>query len=167
MQVVLREERAGDLAIIRRITTEAFAGTAHGSGNEAALVDALRDTGALSLSLVVAEDGEVLGHVAFSPVTVGEAGSGWYGLGPVSVTPERQGQGLGRALIREGLDRLEAAGAAGCVVVGDPAFYGRFGFANNPNLRLDGVPQEYFMQLSFRDQAAAGTVTYHPAFDGV
>ena len=147
------------------MTTDAFAGTAYGSGTEAAIVDALRRDGALSLSLVAEEGGKILGHVAFSPVRAGSVPSGWYGLGPVSVRPDRQGQGIGAALIRDGLARLKSAGAAGCVVLGNPTYYRRFGFVNDPALRLEGVPQDYFMRLLFRGESPEGAVTYHPAFD--
>jgi len=95
---------------------------------EARVIDALRVAGALARSLVATQGGEVVGHVAFSPVTInGEAGD-WYGLGPVSVWPDRQRRGIGQALIREGRRRLQGMGAGGCVLLGDPAYHARFGF---------------------------------------
>jgi putative acetyltransferase len=104
--------------------------------------------------------------VAFSPVTVSDRRSGWYGLGPISVKPARQGQGIGSALVREGIRRLELRNAACCVLLGDPAYYGRFGFEADPALRLNGVPPEYFLRLAFSQVYGDGTVSYHPAFNG-
>ena len=158
-------ERPEDADAIRAVTTAAFADAAHASGTEAAIVDALRKAGALTLSLVAREQERVVGHVAFSPITIDGTDRGWYGLGPVSVDPTRQRRGIGRALILHGLSRLRERAAAGCVVVGDPAYYRRFGFAPDPALRLDGVPPEYFLCLLFAAAPPAGTVGYHSAFD--
>lgn len=167
----IRPEQPGDTHAIRALTTAAFATAPHSSGTEAAIVDGLRAVGALTLSLVaVAGDAgptAILGHVAFSPVTIDGADCGWFGLGPVSVRPDRQRGGIGSGLIREGLRRLRAMGAGGCVVLGDPAYYGRFGFAADPALVLEGVPPEYFMRLGFGAEAPAGAVRYHAAFGGV
>ena len=166
----IRAEQPGDIGAIRALTTEAFATAPHRSGTEAAIVDGLRAAGALTLSLVaVTGDGTdkaLLGHVAVSPVTIDGADRGWFGLGPVSVRPGRQRDGIGSALIREGLGRLRENGAGGCVLLGDPAYYGRFGFAADPALVLEGVPPESFMRLAFGGDVPAGTVRYHAAFDG-
>ncbi len=162
----IRTEQPADSDAIRALTTEAFATAPHSSGTEAAIVDGLRKAGALTLSLVAVEGEEIVGHVAFSPVTIGGAECDWFGLGPVSVHPGRQRGGIGSGLIREGLRRLRENGAAGCVLLGDPAYYGRFGFANDLALVLEGVPPEYFMRLGFGAKLPAGTVRYHAAFDG-
>lgn len=164
--MLIRPEQPEDTDAIRALTTEAFASAPHSSGTEAAIVDALRAAGALTLSLVAIEGNEIVGHVAFSPVTIDGAERGWFGLGPVSVRPGRQRGGIGSNLIREGLQRLRAMGAAGCVLLGDPGYYGRFGFAADPALVLEGVPPEYFMPLGFGAEVPAGTVRYHAAFDG-
>ncbi|RIK87761.1 MAG: GNAT family N-acetyltransferase [Hyphomicrobiales bacterium] len=164
----IRNETATDKAAIRRITEAAFAGAGHASGTESAIVDALREAGTLTLSLVAEDGGEVVGHVAFSPVAIGEGApeslGGWFGLGPVSVRPDRQRKGIGAALIREGLSRLRGQGAGGCVVMGDPDYYLRFGFGHDPDLRFEGVPPEYFMRLVLKGRGPAGAVTYQPAF---
>ncbi|HEY0969374.1 MAG TPA: N-acetyltransferase [Gemmatimonadales bacterium] len=89
---------------------------------------------------------------------------GWVGLGPVSVRPDRQGEGVGAALIREGLTVLRARGSDGCVVVGNPRYYLRFGFGHDPDLSFEGVPPEYFMRLVFKGRAPSGPVTYQPEF---
>ena len=163
MGVRIRDETPADAAAISALVTEAFAGAAHSSGTEAAIVEKLRDTDALTVSLL-AVDGEILlGHVAISPVSI--AGSnGWYGLGPVSVRPENQRNGIGSALIRAALQRIEAMGADGCVVVGEPDYYGRFGFVHRAAITLGEVPPPYLQALAFRGTLPTGEVHYHPAF---
>jgi putative acetyltransferase len=162
----IRPEAPGDHAAIGAVTGAAFAGAAHASGTEAAIVEALRAAGALTLSLVAVAEGEIVGHAAFSPVMVAGRAVGWFGLGPVSVRPDRQGEGIGSALIRDGLSRLEAAGGRGCVVLGDPAFYRRFGFEQDPGLRYEAAPAEYFLRRVLRGAGPVGRVGYHPAFGG-
>lgn len=164
----IRLERPEDAAIIHALTDAAFAGKAFSDGTEAAVVAGLRAAGALTLSLVATgprgEDGEIWGHVAFSPVTVDGADCGWYGLGPVSVWPERQRGGVGQGLIREGLSRLRALGAGGCVLTGDPGYYRRFGFENDPGLRYAGAPAWAFQCLTLSGPRPSGQVRFHPAF---
>ncbi|MGB3875600.1 MAG: N-acetyltransferase [Shinella zoogloeoides] len=164
--MILRPERDGDIDAIRALTERAFRTAPHADGTEHLIIDRLRAAGALTLSLVAEEGGAVVGHVAFSPVSVSDGSAGWYGLGPISVDPSRQGGGIGSRLVREGLARLEALGAAGCVLLGDPAYYGRFGFEPDPRLTLDGVPPEYFMRVAFSPVYGEGTVSYHPGFYG-
>lgn len=159
----IRAERPDDADAIRRITQTAFALAEHSSGTEGAIVDALRTAGALAVSLVATIDDEVVGHIAFSSVTIGTA-TGWFGLGPVSVRPDMQKQGIGGALVGEGLIRLRAMHARGCVVLGDPGYYQRFGFAHDPAIRYEGVPPEYFLRLSFDGSGASGKVVYHEGF---
>ncbi len=131
------------------------------------MIAALRAAGALTVSLVAEIDGRVVGHVAFSPVTASDGTPDWYGLGPVSVLPEYQRQGIGSALIREGLARLEALQARGCCVVGHPGYYGRFGFENTSELGHEGVPPEAFFVLPFDGECPRGTVAFHEAFGAV
>ena len=161
----IRPERPADVDAIRALTTAAFAGARYSSGAEAGIVDALRADGVLTVSLVAEEDGEVIGHVAFSRVQVDTAGGDWFGLGPVSVAPARQGQGVGRALVRAGLERLEAMGAGGCVVLGELGYYGRFGFESDPELRYGDAPAAYFQRLIFKGPAPSGQVRFHPVFE--
>lgn len=163
--MLIRPETLQDATAIRQITQAAFAGHAHGTQPEHLLVEALRDAGVLSVSLVAERHNEVVGHVGFSPVTIDSEACGWFGLAPLSVRPDKQHQGIGRALVMEGLQILKGMGARGCVVLGDPAFYAHFGFHPSPNLRLDGVPPEYFMALAFATAIPHGRVDYHPAFD--
>lgn len=160
----LREEADRDFADIADLITRAFAQAPHRSGTEAAIVAALRDSGALHLSLVAEAGGILIGHIAFSPVAISSGARGWYGLGPISVAPEHQGRGVGAALIRAGLSRLSAQGAAGLVLLGDPAFYARFGFVADPRLKLPGVPAQYFQSRLLLGPMAEGEVRYAAAF---
>lgn len=164
LHIVVREEAGDDAAAIDTLTRAAFLGQPHSQQTEHLIVQALRSAGALSLSLVATLDAEVVGHLACSPVTVGGVDPGWWGLGPVSVLPARQRAGIGSALVRSSLRRLAERGVAGCVVLGAPAFYGRFGFAPQPGLVYPGAPAEFFMAASLAGTAPTGEVRYHPAF---
>ena len=164
MKMEIREERQGDEAAIEAVTAAAFAGHPHSDGREPAIVAGLRAAGALHLSLVADEAGVILGHVTFSPVSLNGEDLGWMGLGPVSVLPDRQGMGIGSALIRAGLAQLEAAGCPGVVLLGEPDYYARFGFAAHAGLVLPGVPPAYFMARAFAGRVPTGEVAYHPAF---
>lgn len=159
-----RPESTVDLAAIHAVTARAFDGAPHSDGSEPNIVRTLRDAAALAVSLVAELDGIVVGHVAISAVTVTDGSRAWYGLGPISVDPALQGRGIGSHLMRAGLHRLTELGAAGCVVLGDPAYYGRFGFAVDHGLVYPGVPAQYFMALAFGASKPQGEVTYHPAF---
>lgn len=163
--VKIRPERPADADAIGDVTQRAFLAAPHRSGTEASIVAALRHAGALSVSLVAELDGRVVGHIAFSPVQVSDGSSGWHGLGPLSVDPAAQRGGIGSALAAEGLERLRRLGARGCVLLGDPQFYGRFGFAATPGLVLPGLPAEYFLALPLGAAPAQGQVKYHAAFD--
>ncbi len=164
MNIEIRPERAGDADIIRGLTEDAFKFNDHSNGTEGAIIDALREADALTISLVAVIDNETVGHIAFSPVTIEGDHLGWFGLGPVAVRPDLHKRGIGSALIRDGLARLKQAGARGCVLVGDPAYYGRFGFENDPAMRYEDVPPEYFMRLAFDGSAPTGRVRFHAGF---
>ncbi|AGW93787.1 MULTISPECIES: GNAT family N-acetyltransferase [Cupriavidus] len=165
MSLHIRPEVPSDADRIAQLTTAAFRAAPHASQTEAFIVNALRCAGQLTVSLV-AQDGEVLvGHVAVSPVWVSSGAAGWFGLGPISVAPDRQGQGIGTQLMQAALAELRRLRAAGCVVLGDPGYYGRFGFAARPGLVLEGVPPEYFQALAFNGGYPSGTVRYHDAFN--
>lgn len=158
-------ERVGDEAAIAEVTAEAFRGHPYSHGREAAVIAMLRREGALSVSLVARIGGDVVGHIAASAVAVGETGApGWYGLGPLSVVPQRQRRGLGSALMRAVLDELVRRGARGCVLVGLAEYYLRFGFRNDPALTVDGVPPQYCLSLRLVPNTDAGPVKFHAAF---
>lgn len=143
---------------------QAFRGHPHSDQTEHLIVNGLRRAGALALSLVAEADGQIVGHVAFSSVVVGDGTENWYGLGPVAVLPEWQRQGIGQALIERGLVELRTGGAEGCVVLGDPGYYGRFGFQHRPDCYFEGVPAEYLQSLAFGPIWPCGKVIYHQAF---
>ena len=146
------------------LTVAAFRTLEISNHTEQFIVAALRAAGALTVSLVAEMDGRVVGHIAFSPVTISDGTPDWYGLGPVSVLPAYQRQGIGKALIREGLSRLKDLHARGCCLVGHPDYYRKFGFINMPGLVLEGVPQEVFFALSFDGHTPQGTVAFHEGF---
>lgn len=164
MSPVIRQESPSDVAAIHAVTVAAFLDAPHTDHTEQFIVDALRKAGALTISLVAEEAGEVTGHVAISPVSVSDGSAGWYGLGPISVRPELQGRGIGSLLMQAALRLLRERGAAGCVLLGDPAYYSRFGFKPEAGLVLPDVPQEYFQALPFGESLPHGVVTYHEAF---
>lgn len=164
MSFVIRNEEAADRAAIGELTTAAFLTAAHASGTEAAIVRDLRAASALVLSLVaVGAGGEIVGHAGFSPVETDMPGR-WFGLGPLSVAPTQQRAGIGSALVRAGLAQLSGMAAAGVVLVGEPAYYGRFGFAARPGLVCDGVPDLYVQALAFDIPPAWARIAFHPAF---
>jgi putative acetyltransferase len=162
--MIIRNEVESDIEAIAEITKIAFASLAISQHTEQFIIAALRAAGALTVSLVAQIGRDVVGHVAFSPVTISDGSPDWYGLGPVSVLPRHQRQGIGTALINEGLSLLKTRGAKGCMLVGEPAYYQRFGFRNLPALTLEGVPQQYFLALPFEDPTPTGAVTFHTAF---
>lgn len=162
--MIIRNETEADIQVIAEVTETAFRTCPYGEHTEQFIIAALRAAGALAVSLVAEIDGNVVGHVAFSPVTISDGSPDWYGLGPVSVLPRHQRQGIGTALVNEGLSLLKARGGKGCVLVGEPAYYQRFGFRNFPALTLEGVPQQYFLALPFGDELSKGTVVFHSAF---
>ena len=163
-KIVIRDERKADIDVITEVTVAAFATLEISDHTEQFIIRALRSAGALTLSLVAEVDGRVVGHIAFSPVTLSDGSRNWYGLGPVSVLPEYQRRGIGGALIEEGLSRVKKLGANGCCLVGHPQYYSRFGFENVAGLGLEGVPKEAFFALSFEGSYPQGDVIFHDAF---
>jgi putative acetyltransferase len=163
--VHLRTEAPEDVAAIQAVTEAAFRHQPHSRQTEAQVLDALRRAQALTLSLTARRQGEVVGHAAFSPITISGGALGWHCLGPLSVRPAQQGMGIGTALVWHGLRTLRQLGAAGCVVLGEPAYYGRFGFHSTPALRLEGAPPGCFLVRPFERLIPMGTVHLHDAFD--
>ncbi len=163
-KIVIRNETPDDVAAIRDVTVAAFKTLEISQHTEQFIVEALRAAKDLTLSLVAEMDGCVIGHIAFSPVTISDGTPNWYGLGPVSVLPEHQRKGIGTTLIEEGLSRLKDMNARGCCLVGHPEYYRKFAFKNATGLMLEGVPPEVFFALSFDGHIPQGTVTFHEAF---
>jgi putative acetyltransferase len=162
--IKIRNETDADVSIITEVTVAAFSTLEISNHTEQFIIEALRAAKALTLSLVAEIDDRVVGHIAFSPVTISDGTTHWYGLGPVSVLPEYQRQGVGKALIQEGLSRLKNLGAKGCCLVGHPQYYRKFGFENIAGLVHAGVPQEVFFALSFDGHFPNGNVTFHEGF---
>jgi putative acetyltransferase len=164
MKVAVRSETDADVVPITEVTVAAFKTLEISNHTEQFIIKALRVDKALTLSLVAELDGKVVGHIAFSPVTISDGSLNWHGLGPISVLPELQRQGIGKSLIHEGLALLKAMGSKGCVLVGDPNYYQRFGFGNIPSLVHKGIPQEVFLALPFDEKIPQGTVVFHEGF---
>lgn len=144
--MLIRVEAPSDMLAIDALNKAVFPTHA-----EADLVASLREKGLITLSLVACDDdGQVCGHALFSSVTIEGEDVGVQGLAPVCVTQAHQNQGVANQLIREGLEMLHELGYAGCVVLGDPKYYGRFGFQTSTLFGLQcqwEVPEEVFMAL--------------------
>jgi putative acetyltransferase len=160
----IRNETSADVGSISAITAAAFETLEISDHTEQFVIEALRAAGALTVSLVAEVDGCVVGHIAFSPLTISDGTPNWYGLGPVSVLPEYQRRGIGGALIEKGISRLKDLGAGGCCLVGHPGYYGRFGFQNMQGLVCEGVPEEVFFALFMDGRMPHGTVEFHEGF---
>ena len=162
--MIIRKETASDIEAITQVTIAAFRTLPISNHTEQFIIKDLRAAGALTISLVADIDGRVVGHVAFSPVVISDGTKDWYGLGPVSVLPEFQKQGIGKSLINEGMSLLKQSGGRGCALVGDPNYYKRFGFKNFPELVHEGIPQEFFLALPFTEKIPQGLVVFHKGF---
>ena len=153
----IRQETEADIEAITEITKQAFENHPFSQNTEQFIIHALRTANALTVSLVAENDGTVVGHIGFSPVTFSDGSENWYGLGPISVRPAYQKQGIGSSLVNEGLRLIKEADAEGCVVVGDPKYYERFGFKSPDGLEHKGVPQENFLALALAAKFPSGS----------
>ncbi len=160
----IRQEHHKDYQAIHQLTADAFAPMSYSDGSEPTIIDKLRATGKLTLSLVAVKNDNLVGHVAFSPVSIGDSTTVWYGLGPVSVQPDLQRRGIGSALINEGLRILEGMNADGCALIGDPNYYHRFGFVSDGNVHYKGVPDDIVQWKSFGQQKPKGLLVFGPEF---
>lgn len=160
--MLIRNETAGDIPAISRLVTEALLMLAQSTGTEASIVETLRADGALALSLVAEEEDEVIGYLAASAARVGTQ-DGWGLIGPLVVLPSRHRQGIGTALMAEALRRLRTT-SRGAALVGDPAYYSRFGFRAYPGLSVAGCPPEVVQALPFDGTQPCGELIHHPAF---
>ena len=163
--MIIRSEAFEDIDAIYQLTAEAFAPQAYSDGSEPEIINGLRNAAALRFSLVAEEEGVIVGHVALSPVVIGDE-TGWCGLGPIAVAPKRQKQGIGSALMKRALAELEGIDAQGCVLVGNPAYYQRFGFASNGVLTYGDVDPQYVQFVRMQGAEPAGEIIYHAAFGG-
>jgi putative acetyltransferase len=163
-KIIIRNEIGADVDAITEVTVAAFKTLEISNHTEQFIVEALRANNVLTVSLIAEADGHVVGHGAFSPVTISDGTQNWYGLGPVSVLPEHQRKGIGKSLILEGISRLKGLNAKGCCLVGHPDYYRKLGFGNVSGLVHQGVPQEVFLAMSFDGQIPQGTVNFHGGF---
>ena len=166
-RIEIHPEISNEIDDIREINVAAFRDHPISRQTEHLIVEALRERGALEVSLVALIDGRPVGHIAFSKASVGESESGWFLLGPVAVLPGAQCQGIGSALVKSGLTELRSRSASGCVLVGDPGYYGRFGLATFPDLTYEGVPHEYVLALPFAQSVPCGWIVANAAFEVV
>jgi predicted N-acetyltransferase YhbS len=162
--MIIRSEKPSDIEAITEVTNVAFEDYPFSQQTEHFIIRDLRAAGALTISLVSEVDGRIVGHIAFSPVTISDGTTNWYGLGPLSVLPDYQGRRIGTALVNTGLALLKSMDSKGCVIVGLPTYYNRFGFKNHPQLIHEGIPQEIFVAKSFIGWVPSGTVEFHQAF---
>lgn len=162
--MLIRPEAPADIEAVDELTRIAFAPMPFSDGSEVGILRALRASDDLTLSLVAEEHGTVVGHVAFSPVTIDGAHDGWFGLGPISVAPERQRQGIGKALIARGIALLDERGARGCALIGNPDVYSRAGFESDGRLTYEDLDTRLVQRLVLRGPAPSGTLKFAPAF---
>ncbi|WP_341367821.1 N-acetyltransferase [Yoonia sp. BS5-3] len=163
--MLIRPETPANIDVIHDLTQAAFAPKAFSDGTEGPIINAMRDAGDLTLSLVAEDAGTIIGHVAFSPAHISEAAGDWYGLGPISVREDRQGQGIGRALIEAGIATLAEQGAAGCVLTGNPNIYQRIGFRSDGNLHHAGTEDRHVHWRLINGAAPKGQLRFAPALD--
>lgn len=163
--LLIRTERPGDEDAIHSLTLAAFEAMAFSDGSEASIIRSLRKSGDLALSLVAEENGTIIGHVAFSPVTIDAIHNDWFGLGPISVLPDRQRQGIGKALILKGLDVLKVRGARGCALIGYPEVYAPVGFESDGLLSYGKVDSSYIQRIVLSGPAPSGELRFSPAFE--
>ena len=162
--IAIRPEEPRDNAVIGVVTGAAFAEMAYSDGSEVGIVEALRRDGDLTLSLVAEDAERIVGHIAISPVTISDGSEGWYGLGPISVLPACQRSGIGHRLMQRAIADMREREARGIVLLGDPAYYSRFGFEHDPKLAYPGPPPEYFQRLVLAGDAPEGIVSYARGF---
>ena len=168
--MIIRREEPCDIAAIRRVNEQAFDGSV-----EANAIDALRERGAATLSLVAVIDERMVGHLFFSPVTIESPERSWPGLGlaPLTVLPEYQRQGIGTALMNKGLEECRRLGHERVIVLGHADYYPRFGFerASRCGVRFEfEAPDEACMILALQPGAldgVSGVAKYQPEWSGV
>lgn len=167
--MLIRAEKENDREAVFAVNVSAFE-----TPSEATLVDVLREQAQPVVSLVAEDNGNVVGHIMFSPVFLsGNPDLNVMGLAPMAVAPERQRKGIGSALVRAGLEQCRQLGFVAVVVLGHPEYYPRFGFSPSSRFGIDSgyeVPEEVFMAMELEPEALSGKtgrVKYHPAFSNV
>ena len=165
--IEIREERPGDIAAVREVNRRGFA-----QEQESNIVAALRANGGVLLSLVATMDDRVIGHITYSPVSVGEMVEG-AALGPMAVLPEHQRQGIGSKLVEAGNRKIKDAGYPFIIVVGHAEYYPRFGFrpASKYGIKCEWDVPDYVFMVRILDQAkmqgVSGLAKYRHEFSTV
>jgi putative acetyltransferase len=167
--MLIRDEKRDDQDGVRAVNASAFE-----TSSEASLVDSLRERAQPIVSLVAESDGDVVGHIMFSPVSLSDHPELMImGLAPMAVKPACQHKGIGSALVRAGIARCTELGFGAIVVLGHPEFYPRFGFLPASRFGIESeydVPDDVFMAMEIQPdylRDATGTIKYHDAFGGV
>ena len=167
--MLIRAEKESDRDTVHTVNISAFE-----TQSEADLVDALRQQAQPVVSLVAEENGELVGHIMFSPVSLSDHPNlKVMGLAPMAVVPVHQRTGIGSALVRAGLDQCKQLDFVAVVVLGHPEYYHRFGFSPSSQFGIGSeydVPEEVFMAMELQPEALSGKtgrVRYHPAFSKV
>lgn len=167
--MLIRAEKENDRDAVYAVNASAFE-----TPSEANLVDALLEQAQPVVSLVAEDNGEVVGHIMFSPVSLSDYPDlKVMGLAPMAVAPEHQRKGIGSALVRAGLEQCEQLGYAAVVVLGHPEYYPRFGFSPSSRFGIYSeyeVPEDVFMAMELQLGALSGKtgrVKYHAAFSNV
>ncbi|EBA13912.1 GNAT family N-acetyltransferase [Roseobacter sp. CCS2] len=163
-RMIIRAETPADHQAIYNLTRDAFAPMSFSDGSEPGIVNQLRADGDLTLSLV-AEQKEIIGHVAFSPAKISGGEGAWYGLGPISARADMQKQGIGTKLAHTGLGLLRELGAAGCVLTGNPDVYCPMGFSNDHALTYSGLNPKYILFITLNGTAPKGEINFAEALE--
>lgn len=163
--MLIRYEDPSDPPSINDLTVRAFAPMAYSDGTEAPIIRLLRQMGDLTLSIVAEEEGAIIGHVAFSPLTIGGVHDGWFGLGPIAVEPARQRSGIGKLLVSKGCEALKERGAVGVALIGSPKIYSRMGFESDGLLTYKDVESRLVQRVVFSGPVPKGEIRFAGAFE--
>jgi putative acetyltransferase len=163
--IQIRPEETADAGGIESVTLAAFAHHPFSHQTEQFIVRELRLARVLTLSMVAVMNGNIVGHIAYSPVSFEDGTPGWLGVGPLSVAPKLQRQGIGKALVERSLEIIRARAIHGCVLVGPSEYYNRFGFQAVGDIVHPGVPPQYVLSLLLAGPQPRGIVTFHKAFE--
>ncbi len=163
--MIIREENPGDIETIHQLTYDTFAPMTFSDNSEADCINRLREDGDLFISLVAIVDDAIVGHIAFSKASIDATEGAWVGLGPISVHPDHQRRGIGRAMIADGLAKLKHHGADGCVLIGNPDVYSSSGFISDGRLTYKEIPVQFVQHVRFTATSARGEITFAPALE--